>query len=304
MKLLVDWPKKILALFIGFGIWLYVFQTGKTKRVYTVSIEIRNKPTHLVSKKPYRKAVQVEVEGEKNLFTNFNPQSIQAILDLRKARKGKNEYLVRLNQLYITAGLSIRILNPLVKINYEEIVSKKVKIIARTEGVVAQGYILKDIEIEPSEVTIRGPESLLRKVKKVYTQIIDINGKFNSFEVSVGIDKISNKIKVKKNQNVNVKLSIAAQIKGRVFKNIPVKVFGLPQKYKIIRGNLKINFVELQGPVAVLQNIKPANINAFIVVTNIKLDSDIEVKIHIAPIKNLKVINYEPKITKIRIAER
>ena len=55
MKILTNWPKKLLALLIATGIWLYVFQTGKTKRVYPVSVEVKNEPLHLISKAPYRK---------------------------------------------------------------------------------------------------------------------------------------------------------------------------------------------------------------------------------------------------------
>ncbi len=304
MKLLNDWPKKLLALFIAFVIWFYVFQTGKTKRIYAVNVEIKNEPAHLIAKETFRKAVQVEIEGEKTLFTNFNPQSIQCILDLSNAKKGKGEYLVRLNRTYIATGLSVKILNPLVKIHFEEIVSKPVRVIARTEGTVPYGYVVRDINIAPEEIEIKGPSSIINKINKVYTQVIDIRGKTSTFDVDVKIDKIHEQVKIKKQKSVKVSVMINAEMQGRVLKNIPVKVLGLPKNLKIINGELKLKEIELKGPVAMLQKLDPSDISAFILITNKQTGRDIETKIHITPIRGLAIVNYKPRIIKIRLAEK
>lgn len=304
MKILKDWPKKLLAIIIAFGIWLYVFQTGKTKRVYSVSAEVRNLPTNLIPKENFRRVVEVEVEGEKNLFSNFHPQSIQCILDLSKSKKGLHKYLVRLNPLYVTAGLTYRILNPNVTIHFEKVVRKTVKVIAKTEGELSRGYMLQDIQIEPYEIKIIGPESIVAKIKRIYTKTIDIQGKFISFKTKVNLDNTYSQIKFDKIKSVNVQIKIGAEIRGRIFRNIPVKIFELPRKFRVVNSKLRLKQVEIKGPIALLERLKSKDINAFIIVTNIRTGVDIEVKIHIAPIRGLTVVNYEPKIIKIKLVER
>ena len=304
MKILNNWPKKILALLIAFILWLYVFQTGKTKRIYTVAVEIRNAPAHLISTENFRTAVGVEVEGEKALFNNFNPQNIQCVLDLGKARKGRAKYIVRLNQAFVTTGLTLRVVDPYIAINFEEIVSKKVRVLARTEGVISNGYTLKDIEISPTITTIIGPESVVKNINRVYTQIIDIQNKFSTFETDVIIDKVHDKIQIKDNNIVNVKIIIIPQLRGRIFKNLQIKVFGLPQRYKVAGGNLTLEEIEIQGPLAALDNLKAEDISPFIVITNVRTDIELEVKVHIAPIRGFTIIDHKPKIIKIRLSER
>ncbi len=304
MKLLNDWPKKILALFIAFVIWYYVFQTGKTKRIYTIGVEVKNEPAHLIAKETFRRAVQVQVEGEKNLFNNFNPQSIQCVMDLSNAKKGKGRYIVRLNRTYIASGLGVKILNPLVKIHFEEIISKPVKVIARTEGTVPYGYIVHDISLDPEEIIIKGPFSLVNKINKVYTQVIDIRGKTSSFDVDVKIGKIHDQIKMLNKDKVKIQITIHAELRGKIFRNIPVKVLGLPNNLKISKGDLKLREIEIKGPLALLQRLKPSNIRAFILITNKQTDRDMETKIHVTPIQGLTIINYSPRIIKIRLSEK
>lgn len=304
MKLLNDWPKKLLAICIAFVIWFYVFQTGKTKRVYAVTIEVRNSPAHLISTDNFRNVVKVEVEGEKSLLANFNPQNIQCILDLSKAKKGRYKYLVRLNQIFITTGINVKITDPYIEIGFEEIISKKIKIMARTEGVITNGFILKDIEINPQEVSILGPESIVNNINKVYTQTIDINGKFTTFDVDVMLDKLHEKVQIKEISVVNVKITITPQLRGRIFTKIPIKVYGLPQRYKIDTGELILDEIELKGSLVILQNLDKSEINPFIVVTNIRTDIETEVKVHIAPISGLTIIDFKPKIIKIKILEK
>jgi YbbR domain-containing protein len=175
---------------------------------------------------------------------------------------------------------------------------------ARTEGVISNGFILKDIEINPQEATIIGPESIVERINKVYTQTIDINGKFSSFEVDVILDKLHEKVLIKDIGVVNVKISITPQLRGRVFNKIPIKIYGLPQRYKIETGDLFLDEIEFKGSLIILQNLENSEINPFIVITNVRTDAEIEVKIHIAPINGLTVVDFKPKIIKIKISER
>jgi YbbR domain-containing protein len=303
MKILKDWPKKVLALLIATGIWLYVFQTGNTKRVYPVSVEVKNEPLHLISKAPYRTAVKVEVEGEKSLFNSFNPQNIQAILDLGKAKKGKNKYLVRLNQLFISSGLTVKILDPYIQIQFEEIVSKKVKVIAKTEGLVAGGFSRHEVVIDPEEITIRGPESIVQKIHRVYTGSIDVSGKKASFETKIKLDKPDQQVAFAGSQSVNVKIVIGAELRGRTFTSVPIKVFGLSPRLKIISGNLILEKVTLKGPVSILAKLTKDKLTPFIVITNPVVNTEIEVKVRLVPLTGLSVELYEPKILKIKLGE-
>ena len=247
--------------------------------------------------------VQVEVEGEKTLFNSFNPQNMQAILDLGKAKKGNARYIVWLNQLYISPGLNAKILDPYIKIHYEEIVSKKVRVIAKIEGTVSAGYSRNEITVEPEEVTIRGPESIIKKITKVYTGSVDVSGKSASFETKINLDNPATQVEFVGNKNVNIKVAISAELRGRTFTNLPIKVFGQTQRYKIISGKLNLERVTFKGPVSILNSLTKDKITAFIVITNPALNVEIEVKVRIVPLTGLTVESYEPKILKVKLGE-
>jgi len=304
LKIFKDWQKKLLILFISFGVWLYVFQTVKTKRVYTVYIDVVNQPISLIAKDDYRKVVDVEVEGDRALLNSFNAQTIRCTLDLKRAKKGKNSFNVTIDQQYISPGLNIMILNPEISITFEELFEKRVRIIPKTEGTSARGFLMISIELAPSMITIVGPERVVKQINQINTLPVDIEGKFLTYETEVQLENIFQQVKFKEHGSVKAKVVFAPMSAGRIFKNIRIDIVGLPPNYYITNGHIILEEIEIMGSQEILAAISEEDIKPYILITQIKPEINVEVKINIINVTGAIIANYKPKIITLKISER
>jgi len=226
---------KILALLFALGVWFYVAAGQAKVDVFPaqIPIEIKNLP-------PQRAVVgdlgtcQVKIKASYYTWQQLSANDFSAYVDLAGLDTGTHQ--LEINVRVTDSSVSVVEKNPAkVRVKLEPLISKKFPIKVGLEGKPAGGYTTGEISIEPSEVEVNGPQSLVEGITEIKTTI-RLSGENTDVE-RVGhftaLDNSGQKV-----SNINFSPS-SAKIKIPIVKGANIKTVGIRAN---ITGDPKENY--------------------------------------------------------------
>ncbi|WP_130807782.1 CdaR family protein [Senegalia massiliensis] len=212
-----NFTMKIVAAFFAFIMWTYVMSEVNpriVKPISNVKVEILNEESleenNLTLMDISDDTITVEVRGRRNDVINIKPSDITATIDLKGYRAGINKVPIKIPDLY---NAEIVDSSPeLLTVNIDKLIEKQMPISVELIGDPIDGYAAGEIDINPSEVLVKGPRSIVNNVDKVRANV-NIDGIQNDIKRTVPMkllnsdgDEIS---RLEKDPNtVNVEVSI------------------------------------------------------------------------------------------------
>jgi YbbR domain-containing protein len=132
---------------------------------------------------------QVNIVVHSNSRESFNPQEIQAVLDLDNAQEGTHSYVLTENHIASPVKVQITRIHPSqITVRIEELIEKSFSIKPRYHGTPKKGFLLGDIKIVPDTLTMRGPRSVLEKMDHISAHEIELEGLMESVTLRVDLD--------------------------------------------------------------------------------------------------------------------
>lgn len=166
---------KLLCVLLSFSLWLYVSNVEnptRTSEVKGVPVEILNedilKDSNLCISPDQTFTVDLKLEGPANDIYSVKRDDFLIKLDLSSyaLKVGENNIPVQIEKS--PEGLTVKNSAVLaIKINVENKTEKEVKLYSKVKTSFKNGFTQNASSIEPSEVTVSGPESCVNKVSKV-----------------------------------------------------------------------------------------------------------------------------------------
>ena len=174
---------KILALFLAGFVW-YLAKEKRSEQMtemsFSVPIVYQNLPSNLQIIEESSSLVNITARG-----IGFNTNEVKAILDLENAIA--DNYTFPLTEQNIVAPQDVevvRVTPSQLRVLVDQVIEKELQIVARYQGQVREGYILKSIELIPSMVKVRGPKSILSPIDSIFTNEIDLR------DLNVSVDMV------------------------------------------------------------------------------------------------------------------
>jgi YbbR domain-containing protein len=171
---------KILAFFAAAILWLIVVNIDDpTAETSFINIPVTVLNDDVITQEGWTYqiventgTVSVLVRAKRSVLGNIKNSDIIATADMKELTMGTQVPIrVKINGLttgnYESANATPR--NLLVKL--EEEASNKFPITPTTVGTVRDGYVLGDLKVSPERVSIRGPESLIKRISKVVAEV-------------------------------------------------------------------------------------------------------------------------------------
>lgn len=328
-----NWKLKLISLIIAILMWSYIISnTNPTVKVRLNDIQIvyQNQDSllksDLILDSKVKKTVDISVSGQRNRILNLTNQHIKVTANLENLQEGIHN--LKLNYT-LPDGITLLDYPNTLDINIEKIISKNFKVDVINSGKIPQSIILESKKASPSNVTVKGPRSIIDRITKLITELSLEDLKENSV-VNKEVKALDNKGQVVDGvtygQNfVNINALVYTQ------KEVPIKtvlVGELPNEYKLVSSVLNRSSVFIKGPESVVNKVKSiktneiniSNINkskkvevhlslpsdVFLVDDDAKYTVDFEVKSKInkvleIPIKNIKVKNLDESIYSYQI---
>jgi len=185
-----NWGLKLFSFLIALVLWLTLIPDDKIfdEKILTVRLDVHNIPSNmaLVEKPP--PTLNVIIRAPKRLIGQFTAANVNAVLDLRGARIDVQDYYLSENMIRTPEGAEVQQIIPQqVKLKLERIVEEMLEVEPVILGELPEGLGVAKIEVIPSRVRVRGPESKINKEDKVKTTPVDISALTEPTEVEASL---------------------------------------------------------------------------------------------------------------------
>ena len=244
---------KVLAVVLAVFVWFLARKSGEPIQMsFYAPVVFKNvSPEFQVTSDP----PQVNIVVHTNSRDSFNPQEIQAVLDLDKAQEGILSYVLTENHILSPVKVEITRIHPSqITVRIEELIEKSFSIKPRYQGTPKKGYLLGDIKIVPDTLTMRGPRSVLEKMEYISAHEIVLEGLNESTTMRVDLDLPGGNVQII-NQNVDfytAEVTINSLPIKKRFDNVPVYLRNMDY-VSVINPNTFNVFVE--GPEYLIQEL-------------------------------------------------
>ena len=244
---------KVLAVVLAVFVWFLARKSGEPIQMsFYAPVVFKNvSPEFQVTSDP----PQVNIVVHTNSRDSFNPQEIQAVLDLDKAQEGILSYVLTENHILSPVKVEITRIHPSqITVRIEELIEKSFSIKPRYQGTPKKGYLLGDIKIVPDNLTMRGPRSVLEKMEHISAHEIELEGLNESTTMRVDLDLPGGNVQII-NQNVDfytAEVTINSLPIKKRFDNVPVYLRNMDY-VSVINPNTFNVFVE--GPEYLIQEL-------------------------------------------------
>ena len=180
-----DWLSKnvrtfLLAFVLAMAVWVSAVTSADPDETHTfpttVSIEIVGQDPGLVITNSYTKQVDVVLRAPRTVWTQLSAvkDPVRAVVDISNLSAGTHQVPI---QIQVTIQ-PVRILSSTItslELVIEPLLTMNIPVTIQLNGTPALGYQAKQIQLSSSEVVISGPESVVKRVKKISASL-DISG--------------------------------------------------------------------------------------------------------------------------------
>jgi hypothetical protein len=183
MKLMAEMQKKRntvkVILLVGFSLAILsigpLIKAAATEKTVIVPFVFEKIPDAMLMAGQSAEAISITVSGLKDDISSIKPFVFP--VDLSSAVLGENTIVPDIRQLKLSGTIKIEgYLPKTITIFLENKASKTVPIIVKTKGSPAQGYVVTEAFVTPSEITLSGTQSFVDSISKCYIKPVDISG--------------------------------------------------------------------------------------------------------------------------------
>lgn len=199
---------KITAVVMAVILWFFVTSKGQSEMTLDAAIELKNIPAGIESVNQSATSVSIRVRGQERLLKSVKPSDIHVYVDLSKARKGRGTYYISKDDVKAPSAMTVLNITPSsVSIILEETVKKTVPVHPDINGTPRKGFLVRSIEIKPSEVVIEGAKTEINRVNFLKTEPIYISETDETFTQNVRFNLAGKNIRTSP-QEARVKIVI------------------------------------------------------------------------------------------------
>jgi len=174
-----NWGLKLVSIVLALGLWLVLVPADKvlSEKILTVPLEMRNIPEDMEIMERSAATVDVTVRAPSRILAQISPSTLSARLDLEKATVYQLEYPLNKSIISLPPGADVIEVRPnKVQIKLEWTKEATLAVHPSVRGKVGAGFRIAKIEVDPKEVSVRGPESKVRPKDTVTTAPVDVTG--------------------------------------------------------------------------------------------------------------------------------
>ncbi len=157
----------LIALLLAFFFWAVATESEDPTQVRTfatpIPVEIRDLNEDMAAYGAEDARVRVEIRAPRSVWDNLRAEDIRAYIDMSDAVTGTMEVPVEI-RLAVSPASVTNITPQIIEVTVEHIAEKEVTIRTQVDGRPALGYMVRETEIAPTMVRVRGPETQVRRV--------------------------------------------------------------------------------------------------------------------------------------------
>ncbi len=203
---------KLLSIGMAVFLWAVVVGEQKVDLTMTIPLEVKDLPRDLVLMNEPADALEVRLRGPKTLVSTLAPREVVLEGMPRTFLEGDNVVAIRPEAIHVPRGVEVVDVSPRrIRVVLDKLVEREVEVSPRVEGAPAKGFMLKRVTSSPPRVRIAGPKSELRRLERVYTLPINLEGQTSSFSTRVMLEPAGRQIRAVDETPIIVEVEIGSK---------------------------------------------------------------------------------------------
>ena len=168
---------KLISIFLAVILWYFVISEKGGETALSIPLDFRNIPSSLIIIKNPVESISIRISGPVTLLRGLSPREVKAIIDLSNAKLGVAEFVIQPEQITVPRGLRVTMVSPAsIMLRFERLIRKNLLVEAILVGKPSEGFKITEVWVDPPAVEIVGAQNELRRLKKIFTEEIDISG--------------------------------------------------------------------------------------------------------------------------------
>jgi YbbR domain-containing protein len=245
---------KFLSVFLSIFLWIYILNSEKVKFEKTVALEYILPVDMMFAQKPPQEVIFL-IEGPRAFVRTVSEREDRLVIDLNRANVHRAlDFNVDISpaQLNLPFGMVVeRVIPRKLQIRLEKKASKIVPLKLLFAGQLPERLVLLHAELEPSEVEVYGPRSLISKLKEIPIRPVELEGVLGLDQVSVELQLPDDRLTVSGGSDVKLRYQLKASTSNFTLSEVPIRF--LSEKRKL-SANVRAATVKLMVPERLLKN--------------------------------------------------
>jgi len=267
-SLLANWPLKLLALTLAFGIWVSVTGENRVVQDFTVPLEIALPDNTTLAVTPPT-TVTVRLRGPETSLRRLEPVRLGVRVDLSAGPVGNREVqLSRGNLTNVPEIIDLEFINPdRLALVIEELLQRSLPVEAVFVGEPPAGYAFYGAAVEPSEILIEGPASEVNDLVELRTNPVRLDLLTEPVSLPAEIVPDSPRVRAIDGQEIEIRVFVDAKPIERQFDAVAVVVEGAIYITELDPGELSVT---LTGPPTLLDTISAESLRVVVSATDLQ----------------------------------
>jgi hypothetical protein len=187
---------KVLSIILAIFLWAVVVGEQKVELAMNIPLEISGLPRNLVMVNEPADTLEVHVRGPRTLVSTLSPGEVVLEGLPRNFVEGENLILIRPDMVRVPRGIEVVEVAPQrVRVILDAIVEREVEVTPRLEGTPAKGYAVKRVTSSPPRIRMAGPRSDLRRLTRIFTVPISLDGHTASFSTRAMLEPVGRQVR-------------------------------------------------------------------------------------------------------------
>jgi len=252
-----DVKPKIFSLIIALILWLHV-ATEKTYSIKTKVPLVVNFPEDVVLISPIPKNLVIELSGKGKQILKYNLSNDREpyILNPGNLRRGEYTFTIDKRLFRFPEELKVTrvISTPKLEMQFDKKSKKSVRVKPIFKNLPKDGYTKTEEKIKPSQIELSGGRSLLKKVKLVDTEAVDLAEKERPFEIFTKLVLPQGEGFNIEPESVLVGVTIERMV-ASTYTDLPIKIINRP-KYRNVTITPRLIKLVLSGAESDMKSLK------------------------------------------------
>jgi YbbR domain-containing protein len=252
----------LISLIIAIVLW------GAVSKQETISNTLLGVPIDYVDLPPgleianddFARVASIRVKGPKDTIEALRSDLLAVKINLSTTKPGERVITLTNSDVVTPPNVEIVSLDPQrTRLTIDPIIERQVKVIARFTGKIPEDYESTAVSVNPSTVTIRGPESRVRNIDEITTETISLSEHRTNFMERPNLDIRDSKVNLVGSPTIEVRIEIGQIRIERQLTNVAVHI--TPSTEKVSVNPVSVN-VLLEGRKSFIESLSPADVSA------------------------------------------
>jgi YbbR domain-containing protein len=278
---------KALSLLLAVLLFVVSRQPVIDLRLAGVPIEYRGLSPGVKIVGDAEQTVSMRLSGPRDIVRSLTPNQLLVIADLSGKGPGERVVQLRADESFLPDNVNVMQIEPAsIRIKLEPNVTKLVRVEAKLRGKVVEGREFYGAELYPGEIEIEGPQSMVNKIDRVFTESVSLDGRDADFRTFVEVEIPQNSLRIKTPGRIELSVIIGEERLLRRFANAPVQWLDKSAAGRLLTKTVQL---EVSGPKSAVEALRADDLRVVIntaglppnltsITPQVQLPANIEVK--------------------------